>query len=415
MSNVSAPHVLIAGAGHAGGRVAQHLRASGHAGRITLVGDEPHAPYERPALSKEMLVGARSASELTLAPAAFWDDPLSALRVHAGIASIDATGRVAYLNNGKQIGFDVLVIATGGMPRALSVPGFDLPGVTALRTLDDSILLRPQLLPGKRLVVIGGGVIGMEVAASASSLGVQVTVLEAGPRLMSRCLPPEASAWLQQLHESNGVAVRTGLTVTGITRDAAGLSITGIDAAGLHGDFSADLVLVAVGITPNTTFLRDSGVAVDNGVLVGSNCRSPSAMWCYAVGDVANTFSPLYQRYLRQETWRNAEHQARAVAEMIMGRTEPYSEVPWMWTDQFTRNIQVVGVYCQGDIVISRKAFGADSGSMLWLHDGCVAGGVLLDNGRERRQLEALVLRASRIDAETLRNPQVSLKELAAA
>jgi 3-phenylpropionate/trans-cinnamate dioxygenase ferredoxin reductase subunit len=408
-------HVLIAGAGHAGGRVAQNLRTAGHTGRITMVGDEPHAPYERPALSKEMLLGAKSAAELTLAPPDFWEDPVSIGRVHAGIAAVDATDRVAHLSNGTKIGFDVLVIATGGMPRTLSVPGFDLPGVIALRTLDDSIALRPQLLPGRKMVVIGGGVIGMEAAASAASLGVQVTVLEAGSRVMARSLPPEASAWLRQLHESNGVAVRTGFAVTAISRSVNGLSISGVDTAGAQSELNADLVLVAVGITPNTNFLRDSGVAIDNGVLVDSSCRSPSAMWCYAVGDVANTFSPLYQRYVRQETWRNAENQARAVAEIIMGRTEPYSEVPWMWTDQFQRNVQVVGIYCPGDIVISRKALGAGSGSLLWLHDGCVAGGILLDNGRERRQLEALVLRASRIDAETLRNPQVSLKELAAA
>jgi 3-phenylpropionate/trans-cinnamate dioxygenase ferredoxin reductase subunit len=411
---MSSSNILIAGAGHAGGRVAQSLRGAGYSGDITLVGEEVHAPYERPALSKELLTGAKQAAELTLGPAAFWEDPLSVTRIHARIDSIDMAAKVAHLSEGKHIAFNELVVATGGTPRALNVQGSDLRGVRMLRTLDDCHDLREVLQPGKQLVVIGGGVIGMEAAASAVGMGLQVTLLEAGPRVMMRCLPPQASEWLKEAHRSRGVAMHMQTAVTAIEERAGQLLVRATqgrdDVA-----FAADVVLVAIGLDPGTGFLVGSGIALDNGVLTDSFCRSPSASWCYAVGDIANTFSPLYQRYLRQETWRNAENQARAVAEIICGRKEPYTEVPWMWTDQFDRNIQVVGVYEPGDLVVSRGSFDDGASSMLWMHAGRVAGGVLLDNGRERKQLEALVRRGAQVDAAVLQDPQMSLKELAAA
>ncbi|HZG18567.1 MAG TPA: FAD-dependent oxidoreductase [Herbaspirillum sp.] len=403
-------HVLIVGAGHAGGRVAQALRSDGFGGRVTLLGEEPHTPYERPALSKELLLGTKTVDELMLGPRSFWVDPDMVVHRQGVVARIDGT-RQAYLENGEVIPFDILVVASGGRARSLPIPGADLPEVRILRTIDDCLALRPAMAEQRSLVVIGGGVIGMEAASSAAALGMQVTVVEGGPRVMARCLPPEGSQWLQALHEQRGIQVRTGVSVSAITRTPGGLRISA-QHDGRELALDADLVLVAVGIAPNTAFLEGSPVLLDNGVLTDAWCRNPAAPWCYAVGDVANSFSPLYGRALRQETWRNAENQARAVSAAIVGRPEPYVEVPWMWTDQLGRNIQVVGVYTAGDPVISRIPPGDQAGVLLWLHQGKVAGGMLVDCGRERRQLEELVRRGATIDVALLRDPSVSLKEL---
>jgi 3-phenylpropionate/trans-cinnamate dioxygenase ferredoxin reductase subunit len=414
MSSGVSQHVLIAGAGHAGGRVAQALRAAGFDGRITMVGDEPHTPYERPALSKELLQGTRTVGELMLEPREFWLDEQQVVHRHGSITTVHAD-RTAQLAGGELLPFDTLVVATGGGARRLAVPGGDLPEVRTLRTIDDCLALRGAMTEGRRLLVIGGGVIGMEAAASGAAMGMQVTVLEGGPRVMARCLPPEGSQWLQALHARRGVQVETGITVRSIARVHGGLSV-----AARRGEqelaFAADLVLVAVGIAPATGFLDRSGVALDNGVLTDEFCRNPAAPWCYAVGDVANSFSVLYGRHVRQETWRNAENQARAVAAAIVGdHAEPYVELPWMWTDQLEHNIQVVGIFTPGDAVISRVAPGVEGGVLLWLHRGRVAGGMLVDNGRERKQLEALVRRQADIAPEALSNPDISLKELARA
>ncbi|EOA06310.1 benzene 1,2-dioxygenase system ferredoxin--NAD(+) reductase subunit [Herbaspirillum frisingense GSF30] len=402
--------VLIVGAGHAGGRVAQALRSDGFGGRILLLGAEPHTPYERPALSKELLLGSKTVDELMLGPRSFWEDPAMVEHRQGVVARIDDL-RQAHLESGEVIPFDILVVASGGQARGLTIPGADLPEVRVLRTIEDCLALRPAMAQQRRLLVIGGGVIGMEAASSAAALGMEVTVVEGGARVMARCLPPEGSQWLQALHEQRGIKVLTGVSVSGIAKTAEGLRIDA-QCAGQEMALEADLVLVAVGISLNTDFLEGSPVRLDNGVLTDAWCRNPDAPWCYAVGDVANSFSPLYGRALRQETWRNAENQARAVSAAIVGRPEPYIEVPWMWTDQLDRNIQVVGIYTPGDLVISRIPPGERAGVLLWLHEGRVAGGMLVDSGRERRQLEELVRRGSTIDAAVLRDPAISLKEL---
>ncbi|HSV84539.1 MAG TPA: FAD-dependent oxidoreductase [Ramlibacter sp.] len=406
-------HVLIVGAGHAGGRVAQHLLEFGHTGRITLVGEETHAPYERPALSKELLTGEREAAELTLAPAEFWTQDRIERRV-ARVTAIDGTTRTARLSTGEVLAFDRLVVATGGGARRLQLPGADLPGVHVLRTIDDSLALRAALAARpQRLVVIGGGVIGMEAAAAARGLGHEVTVLEAGPRIMARCVPAAGSAWLAQLHRSQGVRLEEGVRLQQLQRDGEQLRVDYLDAQGAAVSLPADHVLVAVGISPATDFLAASGVSLQDGVLTDEYGRSVSADWCYAVGDVANSHNPVYGRGLRLETWRNAENQARAVAAALVGEPEAYAEVPWMWTDQFGHNIQVVGLCSPHDVVITRAELEAEGGLLLWMRDGRVAGGMLVDCGRERKQLEALVRRAAQVSGSALADASLPLKALA--
>ena len=410
----SVDHVVVVGAGHAGGRVVQHLRELGFDQKISLIGDEPHFPYERPALSKELLLGTQEASTLTLAPQEFWGNDSSCHRIMASVVQVQAGARHLRLDNGQEIAFDVLVLATGGQPRKLAIPGGDLPGVVTLRTLDDALALKKRLQAGSRLVVIGAGVIGMEVAASAVTKGVEVTVLEHSDRILGRCLSSSASTWLQSLHENQGVTVRTGMNVQSISKQADGsLGIEAFDLQSGRHQFIADTVLMAVGIDCQLDYLKGSGITVDNGVVVDDLCRSLNMPWVYAVGDVASMPNVSPGKNSRLETWRNAENQARAVAEFICHvRTEPYRETPWMWTDQYDHNIQVVGIPDSNDQIVFRGNFKEGVGSQIWLRNNRVVGGVLLNNPRDRRPLEELVKRQAPVDAEILKDTTNQLKTL---
>jgi len=447
-------HIVVVGAGHAGGRVVQHLATLGFAGRITLVGDERHLPYERPALSKEWLTCEQEpwsedasaaamsasvpASTLVLAPGAFWE--ASALRdarierLHDRAVALDAVQRVLTLASGAQLSFDLLVVATGGAPLDGAIPGARLPGVHLLRTIDDSVALRRALRGSRGLAIIGAGVIGMEVASSASELGVPVTVLEAGPRVLARCLPPVMSEWLLREHRARGVRVELGVAVEEIAtadEEAGGagqpgryvvrcrkVNADGVNSAGSADaafDVVADTILIAIGVDCTPAFLDGTGLAGRQGVDVDATCRSPRAPWLYAVGDVAHVLGGASPSHgLRQETWRNAENQALAVARSIVGEPQPYCETPWMWTDQLGYNIQVVGQPGPRDEVVMRGEPGAGPFAAFSVRDGRVLAGVLVNAGRERRFLEKLVERGLLVDLARLADARTPLRELAA-
>ncbi|WP_233857508.1 NAD(P)/FAD-dependent oxidoreductase [Paraburkholderia sp. HD33-4] len=428
-------HVVVVGSGHAGGRVVQHLVALGFAGRITLIGDERHPPYERPALSKEWLTSdtepALAASPVVLGPAAFWEP--SALRdarverVYERAVALDATQRVLKLASGAQVSFDRLVVATGGAPRDGAIPGAERPGVHLLRTVDDSLALRRALRESRSLAIVGAGVIGMEVASSALELGVPVTVLEAGERVLARCLPPVMSEWLLREHRARGVRVELGVAVEAIgepQEKSSGGARYVVRCQPLVADptrsnevfeVAADTILIAIGVDCAPAFLAGTGLAGRHGVDVDETCRSPHAPWLYAVGDVAHVLDRACERGgLRQETWRNAENQSLAVAQALLGRAQPYRETPWMWTDQLGNNIQVVGQPDSRDEVVLRGEPGAGACAALSVRDGRVVAGVLVNAGRERRFLEKLVASAMPVDLARLADPRTSLKELAA-
>lgn len=439
----AAAHVVVVGAGHAGGRVVQHLAALGFAGRMTLVGDERHAPYERPALSKDWLTSEAEPwsvqspageAPLALAPATFWEP--SALRdaridrLHDRAVALDPATRELTLASGARLPFDRLVVATGGAPRDGAIAGATLPGVHMLRTIDDSLALRRALRESRGLAIIGAGVIGMEVASSALDLGVPVTVLEAGPRILARCLPPVMSDWLLREHRARGVRVELGVGVEAIVeaadqasgdarqgRYAVRCRTTAAAAQPAREAFeiAADTILIAIGVDCAPAFLAGTGLAGRNGVDVDETCRSPHAPWLYAVGDVAHMLDSTHERGgLRQETWRNAENQALAVAQALAGQPRPYRETPWMWTDQLGHNIQVVGQPDPRDDVVLRGEPGAGPCAAFSVRDGRIVAGVLVNAGRERRFLEKLVESAAPVDLARLANARTPLKELAA-
>lgn len=406
--------IAIVGAGHAGGRVAQHLVELDPACQVLLIGDEPYAPYERPALSKAVLAGEQSWGEVLLADDQFWAEHPRLERLTARVVALDSQRRSLTLDDGRAVAFDELVVATGGAARPLNVPGGDLPGLHVLRGISDSEKLAASLAPGSRLLVVGAGVIGMEVAATASGLGVAVTVLDVSEQIMRRCLPLPVSQWLAAQHEQAGVALKGRVGVQSITSDGAVYQVRVQHLEGASEVLEAENVLLAIGIDCDTGFLERAGISCSNGVIVDASCRSPDAPWCYAVGDIANCANAFYGRALRQETWRNAEHQALAVAGQIAGQSQDYAEIPWMWTDQLGHNIQVVGLIDEADGHVWRGDLGQGKATLVLLKARQVVAAVMVNQGKERKALEALIRDRRVVDPGLLSDVSVSLKTVAA-
>jgi 3-phenylpropionate/trans-cinnamate dioxygenase ferredoxin reductase component len=404
--------IVIVGAGHAGGRTAQHLRALGFAGDIALIGEETSAPYERPALSKEVLLGAKAPSELFLQKEQWWRESGIELTLASRVSRIDRANRSVDLADGRRLAFDHLVLAMGGAARRLAIPGADDPRVVTLRTMADGLALAEHLTALRRLVIIGGGVIGLEVAAAARQRGVAVTLLEAGDRLMARVVPPAVSDWLLNLHRTQGVSVHLGARTDAIETFESSLIVRGNDSEGRPLAVKADLVLVAVGIDPSVDCLKGSGIGVLDGVLVDEFCRVDGAP-IYAVGDVASTRTSLNGEHIRLETWRNAENQSRAVAEFLCGRATPYIEIPWMWSDQHGRNIQVVGRWAPDMTLVVRGSLGEAGSTCLFLSNSVVKGGALIDQGRDRRFVETMVSDGQTRNPHELADRTIPLRKLA--
>jgi 3-phenylpropionate/trans-cinnamate dioxygenase ferredoxin reductase subunit len=411
---MSARRIAIVGAGHAGGRVAQHLMALDSACQVLLIGDEPFAPYERPALSKAVLAGEQAWGELMLAADEFWTAHPRLERITARVVGLDSERRCLSLHDGRQVEFDELVVATGGAARPLQVPGGDLPGLHVLRGIGDCEKLAATLIAGSRLLVIGAGVIGMEVAATASALGVAVTVLDVSDQIMRRCLPAPVSQWLAAQHQRVGVELKSQVGVQSIAHDGTVYRVHVQNLDGVSEVLEVEQVLLAIGIDCDTGFLERAGITCRNGVVVDASCRSPDSPWCYAVGDVANCDNAFYGRSLRQETWRNAENQALAVARQIAGDAQPYGEIPWMWTDQLGHNIQVVGLIEEADGHVWRGDLAQDKATLVLLREGRVVAAVMVNQGKERKALEALIRERRVVDQTLLGDLSVSLKAVAA-
>ncbi|AIO48922.1 FAD-dependent oxidoreductase [Burkholderia cenocepacia] len=341
--------MAIVGAGHAGGRAAQELRACGWRGRIVLIGAEPHPPYERPPLSKGVLTGERSAAQCRLRDAQAWAaDRIE--RIVATVERIEPHACEVRVSGGHVFGYDALLLATGGRARRLAIPGAALDGVFALRTLDDAAALGARLVPDARIVLIGGGFIGLEVAASARQRGCRVTVLDAAPRLLGRAVPEAIATRVHALHDEQGVAIRLNRTPVAIERTAGRALAVVLD----DGDtLIADTVVAGIGIEPADELARDAGLAVERGIVVNAQLET-SARGIYAAGDVAVFPSALSGQLVRQETWHGAETQAHVAARNMLGAGEPYRDTPWFWSDQYDAQLQVAGEPALGTRSVAR-------------------------------------------------------------
>jgi 3-phenylpropionate/trans-cinnamate dioxygenase ferredoxin reductase subunit len=331
--------VVIVGAGQAAAQLVQSLRQGGYTGSIRMIGDEPYAPYQRPPLSKKFLTERPPAETLYFRAEKFWSDQGVTVDFGVAVASIDrATKRIA-LHDGRIVDYGTLIIATGTRARPLPVPGADLPGVFSLRQIDDVRRLRGPLDNARNIVIVGGGYIGLEVAAVARGEGREVTVLEAEDRVMKRVTSPVISTFMQDFHAGRGVVIRLGARMAAIEGDGKVTHVRLADGAALP----ADLVLLAVGAKPNDDIAGAAGLGCQDGVVVDEHGRT-SDPDIYAAGDCTKFPSKRYGRRLRLECVQNAIDQAKAVAAAMLGKPQLYDPVPWFWSDQYELKLQMAGL-----------------------------------------------------------------------
>jgi 3-phenylpropionate/trans-cinnamate dioxygenase ferredoxin reductase component len=395
--------IAIVGGGQAGGRVALSLRERGYGGGITIIGDEPHPPYERPPLSKGIITGADALDSLYLEPEDIWN--ARDIEVRSGVAAtaIRLPERLLELGDGGTLRFDDLVIATGARARRLPL-GEGGPDISYLRTQADALSLREKLRPGRRLVIVGAGVIGLELASSARAMNVEVDVVETAPCVMARQVGPAVSRVLQRRHEEAGTRFHLGQSVVGARWVEAGVVLSTSKGTSLEGD----VVVVAIGVVPNDDLARRAGIACQDGVIVDGAGRS-SAPHVWAVGDVARHPVSWSPTTVRQETWRHADRHARAVAAALLGESTKYSEVPGFWSDQFGSRLQGEGV-CSGDEVFIDQA----GGGPVWVYhaDGRVTGCIALDNPKLATIARKAIGRGATVDPAVLLAPGADLKRL---
>ena len=332
--------VVIIGAGHAGGAMAAALRQSGYADPITLIGEEPVAPYQRPPLSKAWLKGEAQQADLLLRPDSFYAEKSIALRTGIRVASIDRAGRTVRLADGESVPYEHLVIATGSRLRKLDVPGIDTSGVLELRTLADAERIRAALRPGIRLAIVGGGYIGLEVAASARSLGAEVVVIERESRLLARVASPELSAFFDRCHRDHGVLIELGASVSGFeSRDGQVSAVRLADGRSLP----CEVAVVGIGAQAQDGLAAQAGLSCRDGIVVDELCRTSDPS-IHAIGDCTQRPLPRYGASMRLESVPNALEQARQAAADVCGKPAVKSDVPWFWSDQYDVRLQIVGL-----------------------------------------------------------------------
>jgi p-cumate 2,3-dioxygenase ferredoxin reductase component len=402
--NSSAPEgriddrIAIVGAGQAGARAAEALRAAGHAGEIHLIGEEAHPPYERPQLSKEILLD-RSAAPAHIKDRESWKALGVSLHTGTKVAACDLATRRLALESGQALAFDRLVIATGVEARAAPwLENSEIP-VRTLRTIQDALLLRDAFIPGARIVLIGGGVIGLETAAAAVKAGCSVTVVEAAATLLSRALPVDIAHFLQRRHESEGVVFRFG--VVGERVEAGALVLS--DGSRLP----ADCIVVGIGGAPRIALGQQIGLDCVDGLRVDAYGRT-DAPCVFAIGDVAAQWSEQRGRWARIETWANAQNQAIAVARSMAGQDAPYRDAPWFWTDQYDVNVQVAGDLAGADLVV-RGDIASGRFAVLGVQDGVLRGAATVNNRKDMAVLRKLATR--RVNRADLENPSFDLRK----
>lgn len=405
--------MVIVGAGECGGRAALALRELGFDGPVTLVGEEPHLPYERPPLSKEAMTGEAPAIK------AIASDELLAERSIRHIHSVQAVAidRAAHevrLSDGSSLPYEKLLLATGSTPRRLPMPGLGARCVY-LRTFNDALAIRAHLRAGNRVAIIGGGFIGLELAAAARKLGAGVTVIEAQPRILMRGVPAEIAGIIHQAHEAEGVHVLTGQGIAAIADDGAEVRITLADAR----EVAADLAVIGIGAVPVTALAAEAGLTIDNGIAVDEGLRT-SDPDIFAAGDCCSFPLTVYGgRRVRLEAWRNAQEQGALAARNMLGAGEAHAAVPWFWSDQYGLTLQIAGLSDEGRSVVRRDL---GDGAFILFHladDGrlVAASGIGPGNAvaRDIRLAEMLIAKRATPDREALGSQAFKLKSLLAA
>lgn len=345
--------IIVIGASHAGAQLCASLRQEGWGGDIVLIGDEPVLPYHRPPLSKTFLAGDSSLDDLLIRAPDFYAKQRITVR-QGQVVAVDRATHAVILADGSTLPYDKLALCLGARPRALPLPGAELPGVHALRNAADILAIRTDLAAASRVVIIGAGYIGLETAASLRKLGISVTVLETAERVLQRVTAPALSAFYARVHREEGVDLRTGVTITSLTSTARDgkVRVSGVQLA--DGEvIPADLVIVGIGVLPNVELAAAAGLAVDNGIVIDEQGRT-SDPDIVAAGDCANYPCPRYIRRLRLESVPNAGEHAKVAAATLCGKTKTISALPWFWSDQYDLKLQIAGLNTGHDAVVLR-------------------------------------------------------------
>ena len=409
--------IVIVGAGQAGGRAAQAARHAPFEGRIVLIGDEAQPPYERPPLSKDVLTGATPIEKTYIGPLEQYAEFKIDLWTGTRAEKLDPAAHKLTLSgaHGGELIYKKLLIVTGGRVRKLPAKGADLDGVHYIRTIDDSLALKPKLVAGAKVVVIGGGFIGLEAAASARKLGCEVTILEMQPTLLGRVCDKWVGDWYVALHRKHGATVVTQAVIDGIEGET---KVTGV-RLGDGTVLPADIVIVGIGIVPNVELATEAGIKADNGIVVDQFGRT-SAPDVYAAGDVANLPVLVHGIQARLETWANAQNGGIAVAgnmvaELKGDAPKPFNDTPWFWSDQHGVNLQIVGVPAGWDKVVTRGDPETGKFMLFYLHAGKVVAANIFNNGREMRFAKQMVQSGKIIAEADLADESLKLMDLAKA
>ncbi|MBZ9816048.1 MULTISPECIES: NAD(P)/FAD-dependent oxidoreductase [unclassified Mesorhizobium] len=405
--------MVVIGAGECGGRAALALRDLGFEGPVTLVGDEPHLPYERPPLSKEAMTGEAPAIKAIATDALFAERSIRHIHSVRAVA-VDRAAHVVQLSDGSSLPYQKLLLATGSVPRTLPMPGLGGRCVY-LRTFNDALAIRAHLGAGNRVAIIGGGFIGLELAAAARKLGAAVTVIEAQPRILMRGVPAEIAEIIHKAHEAEGVAIRTGQGIAAIADDGAEVGITLADGQAIV----ADLAVIGIGAVPVTALAAEAGLAIDNGIAVDEYLRTADPD-IFAAGDCCSFPLAVYGgRRVRLEAWRNAQEQGALAAKNMLGAGEAHAAVPWFWSDQYGLTLQIAGLSDEGKSIVRRDL---DDGAFILFHlaeDGrlVAASGIGPGNAvaRDIRLAEMLIAKRASPAPEALGSQAVKLKSLLAA
>ena len=400
--------IVVIGAGQAGGETATQVRKLGHAGRIVLIGEEPHIPYKRPPLSKAYLAGSIGEEGLYVVPRATLDKAGVEFLGNTRVTRIDRAAKSLELADGSQLAYDKLALTTGGRARNLPMPGAESENVFTVRSIADVQKIRPLCQPGARAVIIGGGFIGLEAAAVAVKLGVNVTVLEGLPRVLARVTCAEVSAFFTRVHREAGVDLRTGVQIQALETSAG--KVTAVLLAD-GSRIAADLVIVGIGQLPNVELAEAAGLAIDNGIVV-DECARTSDPNIVAAGDCANHPSAFYGRRLRLESVQNALEQSRAAAATLVGQPQPYHMVPWFWSDQYELKLQMVGLSAGYDQLVIRGDLGSRNFAAFYLLAGRMIAADTVSRPQDFMVAKKLVALGTVLDAGVLADEAMPLKAL---
>ncbi len=401
---------VIVGAGQAGGWAARTLRDEGFEGRIVLIGEEDYAPYERPPLSKAVLLGEAAAESCALFPDADYRERDVEFRPGRRVTRLLPGAHRIELDDGSDLDYHRLMLATGSRPRPLPIPGVDLAGIHYLRVIPDTLAIRGDVAAGKTALIVGGGWIGLEAAAGLRKLGMEVVVVEAADQLCGRVLSPEMGQWMLEFHTGHGVDVRLG---TGVERFEGG----GRVERAVLGDGSVvetPLAVIGIGVIPNTELAADAGLDVDNGIVVDETGRTSDAD-IFAAGDVTNHPNALFGRRVRLESWENAQNQAIATGRAMLGKGEPYAEIPWFWSDQYDVNLQLIGLPDGWDETVNRGDPAASPEGpfcVFYLKGGRIDGGLAVNNGRDLRFAKRLMQAGKQVAAAELADTGIKMQSI---